>query len=63
MIEVKDMTIDDLEQFIEQKLLEVLGDPDSGLHLREDYKTMLKERLKKGLNSYLMRSINSKKEV
>lgn len=47
MIEVKDMTIDDLEQFIEQKLLEVLGDPDSGLHLREDYKTMLKERLKK----------------
>lgn len=47
MIEVKDMTIDDLEQFIEQKLLEVIGDPDSGLHLREDYKTMLIERLKK----------------
>ncbi|MFN3480323.1 MAG: hypothetical protein ACK415_08035 [Thermodesulfovibrionales bacterium] len=47
MIEVKDMTIDDLEQFIEQKLLEVLGDPDAGLHLREDYKTILSERLKK----------------
>ena len=31
MAKVKEMTVDELEEFIEQKLLEMLGDPDSGL--------------------------------
>jgi len=30
MTSVKDLTIDELEYLIEQKILEVLGDPDSG---------------------------------
>lgn len=33
MTKVKDLTIDELEYLIEQKILEVLGDPDSGLEL------------------------------
>ena len=47
MSEVKDMTTDDLEYFIEQKLLEILGDPDSGLPLKGEYKAKIEERLKK----------------
>ena len=46
MAKVKDLTIDELEYLIEQKILEVLGDPDSGLELREEFKQELKERLK-----------------
>ena len=42
---VKDLTIDELEYLIEQKILELLGDPDSGLELREEFKEELKERL------------------
>jgi hypothetical protein len=45
MPNVNDMSIDDLEHFIEQKLLEVLGDPDSGLQLTEEFKKKLDERL------------------
>jgi hypothetical protein len=47
MSRVKDMSIDNLEQFIEQKLLEILGDPDSGLQLKEEFRTKLEQRLKK----------------
>jgi len=47
MTKVKDLTIDELEYLVEQKILEVLGDPDSGLELREEFKQELKERLKK----------------
>ena len=47
MPKVRDMSIDDLEHFIEQKLLEVLGDPDSGLQLKEEFRSKLEERLKK----------------
>ncbi len=47
MAKVKDMTINDLEQLIEFKLIEILGDPDSGLQLREDFKAKLEQRLKK----------------
>lgn len=47
MVKVKDMTIDDLELFIEQKLLEIIGDPDSGLQLREEFRAKMEERLKK----------------
>ncbi|PIU56921.1 MAG: hypothetical protein COS87_00710 [Chloroflexi bacterium CG07_land_8_20_14_0_80_45_17] len=45
MTKVNDLTIDELEYLIEQKILEVLGDPDSGLELREEFKEELKERL------------------
>lgn len=45
MTSVKDLTIDELEYLIEQKILEVLGDPDSGLELREEFKEKLKGRL------------------
>ncbi len=31
---VKDLTIEDLEYLIEQKVLEILGDPDFGLAAR-----------------------------
>lgn len=47
MTKVKDMSNDDLEQFIEQKLVEILGDPDSGLQLNEEFKIKLEKRLKK----------------
>ena len=45
MTKDKDLTIDELENLIEQKILEVLGDPDSGLELREEFKDELKARL------------------
>jgi hypothetical protein len=47
MAKVKDMTVDDLEHLIEYKFLEILGDPDSGLQLRKEFKTKLEQRLKK----------------
>ncbi len=47
MIKLKDLTIDDLEYLIEQKVLEILGDPDSGLELKDKFKEELRERLKK----------------
>ena len=47
MPKVKDMSIDDLEQLIEHKLLEILGDPDSGLQLQKEFKRKLEQRLKK----------------
>ena len=45
MTNVKGLTIDELEYLIEQKILEVLGDPDSGLELKEEFKRELKSRL------------------
>ena len=45
MTQVKDLTIDELEYLIEQKILEVLGDPDSGLELREEFRQDLKRHL------------------
>jgi hypothetical protein len=47
MAKITDMSTDDLEQFIEQKLLEILGDPDAGLPLREDFRKNLEQRLQK----------------
>ena len=41
------MTADDIEQLVEQKLLEIIGDPDSGLHMKREFKTKLEQRLKK----------------
>jgi hypothetical protein len=34
----------DLENMIETKILEILGDPDAGLELREEFKAKLAER-------------------
>lgn len=48
MTKVKDLSMDGLEHLIEQKMqkiLEVLGDPDSGLKLREEFKRELEGRL------------------
>jgi len=45
MKNVKDLTIDELEHLIEEKILEVLGDPDFGLALSEEFRRELKRRL------------------
>lgn len=47
MARAKTMTADDIEQLVEQKLLEIIGDPDSGLHLKKEFKVKLEQRLKK----------------
>jgi len=44
MPDVKDLTIDELEYLIEQKILEVLGDPHSGLELKPEFKQELRRR-------------------
>jgi len=36
-----------LENLIERKILEFLGDPDSGLELKKSFVTELRKRLKK----------------
>ncbi len=46
-VKIKDMSVDDLEQLIEHKLLEILGDPDVGLQLKKGFKRKLEQRLKK----------------
>jgi len=43
------MKVDDIEQLIEQKLLEMIGDPDSGLHLKKAFREKLAQRIKKPL--------------
>ena len=48
---IKDLTVDDLENLIEQKVMELLGDPDAGLELRQDFKEELSRRMKnRGVN-------------
>ena len=46
MEKIKDLTMDDLEHLIEQKVLELLGDPDAGLELRQEFKDELVQRLR-----------------
>jgi hypothetical protein len=41
----KDLTTEELELLIEQKIIEVLGDPDSGLELKDEFRNRLRERL------------------
>jgi hypothetical protein len=43
---IKDLTVDDLEHLIEQKVLELLGDPDAGLELKQEFKEELSRRMK-----------------
>ena len=45
MRNVKDLTTGELEGLLEQKVLEVLGEPDSGLELKHEFKQELKRRL------------------
>jgi hypothetical protein len=47
MPKIKDMSTEDLEHLIEQKLVEMLGDPDAGLPMRKEFEARLKERLGK----------------
>jgi len=44
---ISHLSIEDLNNLIEQKILEILGDPDYGLELREDFKRELMKRLSK----------------
>jgi hypothetical protein len=37
MAKLNDLTVEYLEELIEQKLLEIVGDPDSGLHLEKGF--------------------------
>ena len=46
MAKIKDLSINELELLIEQKILEFLGDPDSGLELSQEFKQELEKRLK-----------------
>ncbi len=47
MAKAKKITIDDIEQIVEHKLLEILGDPDSGFQLTREFKAKIERRLKK----------------
>ena len=52
MENISQLTIDDLKNLIEQKIIEVLGDPDISLNLREDFKKELKDRLKRKVKRF-----------
>jgi len=45
MERIGDLTREDLELLVEQKVLEILGDPDFGLELTDEFKEKLKKRL------------------
>ena len=47
MAKVKEISVEDIEQLIENKVLEMFGDPDSGLQLKKEFKAKLEQRLKK----------------
>jgi len=42
---IQELTAEELELFIEQKVSEIIGDPDSGLELSESFKQELRQRL------------------
>ena len=46
MGKIKDMTVEDLEELIENKFIEIIGDPDSGLELTKEFKAKLEKRLR-----------------
>ena len=46
MTKLSDLTVEYLEELIEQKLLEIVGEPDSGLHLEKWFKEKLERRLR-----------------
>jgi hypothetical protein len=44
---ISQLSIEDLENLIEQKIIEILSDPDTSLGLREEFRNELKDRLAK----------------
>jgi len=46
---INQLTNEDLEHLIEQKIIEILGDPDTSLDLREEFRKALKDRLARRL--------------
>jgi len=46
MRNISSLSEEELELLIERKILEILGDPDSGLELRKEFKEKLGDRLK-----------------
>ncbi|MCJ7515734.1 MAG: hypothetical protein MUO89_07205 [Dehalococcoidia bacterium] len=63
MAKVKDLTIEDLEFLIEQKVLEILGDPDFGLELKPEFKQELERRLKTPSGKILHEYVGHRKEI
>lgn len=47
MAKAKEISLEDIENLIENKVLEMLGDPDSGLQLKKEFRAKLEQRLKK----------------
>ena len=45
MKQTQKITVEDLDYMIEKKVLEILGDPDLGLELTDDFREKLKKRL------------------
>ena len=46
MTKLNDLAVEYLEELIEQKLLEIVGDPDSELRLEKSFKEKLERRLR-----------------
>lgn len=44
--EINHYTLEELSFLIEHKILEILGDPDYGLELREDFKQEILKRIR-----------------
>ncbi len=57
---ISQISIEDLENLIEQKILEILGDPDTNLELREDFKKELNARLASRLKRFSHREVVKK---
>lgn len=47
MAKTKEISVEDIEQLIENKVLEMFGDPDSGLQLKKEFRAKLDQRLNK----------------
>ena len=45
MANLSQLTKDDLEHLIEQKIMEILGDPDTSLDLKQEFRDELKKRI------------------
>ena len=45
--EINHLSVEDLNNLIEQKILKILGDPDYGLELREDFKQEILKRIRR----------------
>jgi len=47
MTNLSQLTKDDLENLIEQKIIEILGDPDTSLDLKQEFRVEIKKRIAK----------------